>query len=207
MKANYDHHVFLNCPFDGNYTHLLHALIFVVHDCGFVARSALEVMEVGETRLKKILRIIEECQFGIHDLSRVELSEGKHPRFNMPFECGLFWGAMAFGDKKQKGKRLLVLDKKRFNTQRTMSDIAGQDVEPHNNQVSKLINAVRNFLKTNSTIALPGSNVIQKRFRKFQRELPLIAKALGISDKEILRLDYFSDYRDLVSSWLSVNAR
>jgi len=56
-------------------------------------RCALEVQDSSENRLKKILRIIGECQFAIHDISRTDLDK-KHqlPRFNMPFELGLFMG-------------------------------------------------------------------------------------------------------------------
>ncbi len=77
--------VFINCPFDQQYRPLLHALLFVVHDCGFHARAALEVEDSGEVRVQKILRIIGESPYGIHDISRVE-----SPRFNMPLELGLF---------------------------------------------------------------------------------------------------------------------
>jgi hypothetical protein len=40
-SADYDRRVFVNCPFDEAYTPLLHALIFTIHDLGFVARHAL----------------------------------------------------------------------------------------------------------------------------------------------------------------------
>jgi hypothetical protein len=51
-------------------------------------------------------------QFGIHDVSRVELDESnKLPRFNMPLELGLFLGAKSFSDEaRQKKKRCLILD-------------------------------------------------------------------------------------------------
>ena len=38
----YGDRVFLNVPFDKRYRALLEALVFAVHDCGFVARCALE---------------------------------------------------------------------------------------------------------------------------------------------------------------------
>jgi hypothetical protein len=41
--------------------------------------------------------MIGECDYGIHDLSRVEVDAGGIPRFNMPMELGLHLGARLFG--------------------------------------------------------------------------------------------------------------
>lgn len=76
--------VFINCPFDADYTPLLHAIVFAIHDCGFVARTALEEIDSGHTRLDKIVRIIEQCDHGIHDISRTTALPDDWPRFNMP---------------------------------------------------------------------------------------------------------------------------
>ena len=61
----YEGSVFLNVPFDKKYSRLSDALIFAVYDCGFVARSALEVEDCGKVRVEKILDIIEQSKFGI----------------------------------------------------------------------------------------------------------------------------------------------
>ncbi len=72
--------------------------MIAIYDLGFVARCALEDDDGGEIRLSKIERIIEECRFGIHDLSAVALDAGTNlPRFNMPLELGLFLGCKQFG--------------------------------------------------------------------------------------------------------------
>ena len=42
-SSAYDHNVFINCPFDEPYRPMLYALVFAVHDCGFKARSTLEI--------------------------------------------------------------------------------------------------------------------------------------------------------------------
>lgn len=96
-------HVFINCPFDRAYRPLLRALLFAIHDCGFRARSALEVEDSGEVRVQKIIRIIKESPLGIHDISRVELDPSSNlPRFNMPLELGLFMGAKVYGGADQQ---------------------------------------------------------------------------------------------------------
>ena len=87
QPSNYEDNVFINCPFDEEYRPMFRAMVFVIHDAGFIARCALEAENSAQARLDKILNIIDECKYGIHDLSRTELSHNSGlPRFNMPFE-------------------------------------------------------------------------------------------------------------------------
>ena len=73
-------------------------MVFTVHDCGFIARCALEEEDASQVRIDKIYNIIAECRYGIHDISRTELDENSGlPRFNMPLELGIFLGAKKFG--------------------------------------------------------------------------------------------------------------
>ena len=98
-------HVFINCPFDDGYKPLFNALVFVIYDLGFVARCAREADDSGEVRLAKIERMIEQCKYGIHDISEVSLDAVNHlPRFNMPLELGMFFGCKRFGSKTQSNK-------------------------------------------------------------------------------------------------------
>ena len=69
----YDRSVFINAPFDPDYAPIFDALVFAVHDCGFVARCALEDDDGARIRVAKIYDLIEACRFGIHDVSRTEL--------------------------------------------------------------------------------------------------------------------------------------
>lgn len=117
--------VFINCPFDADYQRILRAVIFAVHDCGFVARSALEVSDSSQNRLGKIVSIIESSQFGIHDLSRTQSDAAGYPRFNMPLELGLFLGCKANGGARRRNKNALVLDKSRYRYRRFISDNLG----------------------------------------------------------------------------------
>ena len=101
--ASYEDSVFINCPFDSQYQAIFYALVFAVHDCGYVARCALEVDDSGLVRIQKIEQMISDCRFGIHDISRVESDPHTQlPRFNMPLELGLFLGAKRYG---KSGKR------------------------------------------------------------------------------------------------------
>jgi hypothetical protein len=110
-SPDYERNIFLNCPFDDEYQPLFRAVMFAVLTCGFRARCALEADDGGEVRIAKIQRIIRDSQLGIHDISRTELDLATGlPRFNMPFELGLFLGAREFGAGQQRKKRALILD-------------------------------------------------------------------------------------------------
>lgn len=136
--ATYEDSVFVNCPFDAEYQEIFRAIVFTVHDCGFLARCALEVDDSGEVRIARINRIIRECRHGIHDISRTDADAvEKLPRFNMPLELGLFLGAREFGVGRQKLKRALILDTERYRFQRFCSDIAGQDIKAHEGSVAR----------------------------------------------------------------------
>ena len=109
--------VFLNVPFDRAYRPLFEAMVFAVHDCGFRPRCALEASDGGHVRVQKIAAIIRECRLGIHDISRTELDrKSRLPRFNMPFELGVFLGAKWFGDDSQRRKNTLVLDRAKYRS-------------------------------------------------------------------------------------------
>ncbi|HET8774877.1 MAG TPA: hypothetical protein VFP80_13840 [Thermoanaerobaculia bacterium] len=190
--------VFINCPFDQQYRPLLHALLFAVHDCGFLARAALEVEDSGEVRVQKILRIIGESSYGIHDISRVE-----SPRFNMPLELGLFLGAKAFGGPEQQEKGCLILDEEPYRYQTYCSDIAGQDVRAHGGKPSLAIELVRNWLSATPAARglIPSGSVLAKRYRSFRTALPAGCQKLQLNPRRLT----FRDRRTLVVGWLDEN--
>jgi hypothetical protein len=199
-RGVYERSVFLNCPFDAEYRPLLHAQVFAVQHCGFLARSAQEVEDGGEVRIGRIKRTIRECGYGIHDISRVELDGDRLPRFNMPLELGLFLGAQEYGDPEQNRKRSLVLDSEPFRYQRFCSDIAGQDVRAHFNDPGKVISAVRAMLATalHGVERIPGDAVIRKRYRLFRGELPALCQRLHIRPAEL----QFVELRSLIEEWI-----
>ena len=159
MQPIYTENVFINCPFDDAYKHIFYAIVFTVFDCGYIARCSFEIEDSGEIRIEKITRIISQCQYGIHDISRTELDkETNLPRFNMPLELGMFLGAKRFGDIEQKKKICLILDKEPYRYQRFISDIAGQDIQSHNDEDSEAIRTIRNWLRNVSGKGnIPGS--------------------------------------------------
>ncbi len=198
--SSYKFNVFLNCPFDKEYKPIFDAIIFAVFDCGFVPRCALEISDSGIVRIEKIISIIEQCGYGIHDISRVELDSSTGlPRFNMSFELGLFFGAKWSGSKKQRDKKCLILDAEPYRYKKFVSDISGQDIACHYNDPMKAIGCVRNWFKDSSGMTnVPGTNLIKNRYRKFLSDFPHICNILQISPDDIT----FNDYSQTVSEWL-----
>ena len=199
-SAHYTDNVFINCPFDVVYKPLFDAMVFTVHDCGFIARCALEEEDASQVRIDKIYNIIAGCRYGIHDISRIELDETSgFPRFNMPLELGIFLGAKKFGVADQKTKKCLVLDKEPYRYQQFISDIAGQDIHTHNNDVEMVVRGVRNWLRTVSgRQTIPGGNIIWERYQTFLRDLSQTAGEYQLEAEEMT----FHDYIFLIGKWL-----
>jgi len=173
------------------------AIVFTVLACGFRPRSALEAGNGGDVRVDKIIRLINECSFSIHDLSAVELdSINSLPRFNMPFELGL-----AIGLKKGAGSRnsFLILERVAYTSQKCLSDIAGQDLQAHHGDVGETITIVRNWLRTESRReGLPGPKTIIKEFEAYQTSLPSICDEAGIDPAGLP----FVEKVGLAATWL-----
>ena len=203
----YKNSVFLNVPFDRTYKPLLEAAVFAIHDCGFIARCALEDDDSSRIRVDKIYELISGSRYGIHDISRVTLDHVHHlPRFNMPLELGLWLGAKRFGNKRDKEKRALVLDRLPHRYQIFCSDIAGQDVQFHNNDPAIFIRGIRNWLRNSpdyKNVAFPSSESMVNRYLRFREELPVICRNQGLNSKAL----EFNDYATLVASWLVFNPR
>ena len=195
--------VFINVPFDRQYRKLFHALVFTVHECGFISRCALEGDDGSQVRMDKLYDIIRDCPLGIHDLSRTTLdSVNRLPRFNMPLELGVFLGAKRYGNSAQQKKSCLILERDRYRYHKFCSDISGQDVRAHNNNVHDAIASVRNWLRAaRPGRRMPGGDAIAKRYYRFRLDLPRMCRV----DQVDLREPPFLDYRMLVVGWQAEN--
>jgi hypothetical protein len=201
--ADFSNAVFVNCPFDADYKPIFDAIVFAITDLGFIARSAREGDDGGETRLSKIQGIIEQCRYGVHDISAVQLNPHYQlPRFNMPLELGLFLGCKRYGERSQQKKVALILDSEPHRYQIFISDIAGQDIHSHNNDVRTAIRELRTWLATESRRKrLPGGQDIFNRYQRFQAVLPSLCEELRLAPEEVT----FKDLRQMAADWLSLN--
>ncbi len=204
--SGYATNVFINCPFDVEFEPLFHAIVVAVIQCGYTVRCALEADDTGATRIDRIYRLIEECRFGVHDISRIEHDTVNNlPRFNMPFELGLFLGARRFGARPHRDKHCLVLEADRYRYQKYLSDIAGQDIRQHDSEPAKAVGAVRDWLaasRPKSAKPLPGATAIMRHYGEFQANLPAMLRA---ADLEPAELGFF-DRANLMAQFLETRA-
>jgi hypothetical protein len=191
--------VFINCPFDDEFASSFRALIFAILVCGFRPRSARELDDGGQTRIDKIYGLVEECRYGIHDISRTELDPVHQlPRFNMPLELGLFLGARRFGGTHQKAKRILILDVEQYRYQRFVSDLAGMDIHEHGGDPLRALATTRNWLANVSRRELPSADRVRRVYEAFLDDLPDLAAALEFNPDQIP----YVDYERIVATWL-----
>lgn len=172
-----------------------------MYACGFRPRSALEVVDSSGERLTKIQRIIQESKFGIHDISKTELDPTtKLPRFNMPFELGLFLAAKAFGSSQQKSKVALILDSTRY---RYREFISGRDIETHDAKPDRAIHQVRNFLDScrGGANSLPGGSHIVTKYHAFTKQLPAASKKIKLNADELT----YGDMCRAMERWVKDN--
>jgi len=201
-KLEYNDGVFINCPFDLDFKPIFDAITFTVFDCGFIARCTKEEQDASQIRIEKIYTIISNCRYGIHDISRTELDVSTgFPRFNMPFELGIFLASKRFGNDEQRKKKCLILEKTPYKYQQFMSDISGQDIEAHENNPKKAVGIVRNWLRNASRRrSTPGGYEIWRHYQIFIDDLPSMCKDLRLKQNELI----FNDYTSLVTEWLKL---
>ncbi len=201
----FERSVFINCPFDRAYRRLLEAIVFTVQACGLEPRCAQEAANSAENRLDRIAEIIGQCQYGIHDISRIEMTDGL-PRFNMPLELGLDLGCRKYGKPHQRLKCLLILDRVEHQYDRTISDLSGQDIEAHHNKPTDCIRAIRRWIVRTSASTggnIPGANLIVTHYRKFRRDLPAFCKELALDPKDL----QFVELSRVIQIWRTHQAK
>ena len=165
----FETNVFVNCPFDDDYRQLLLSVLFAIKRLGFNPRLSLERNDSGESRIDKILSLIRESKFGIHDLSRIVASDSnEHYRMNMPFELGIDYGCQKLNDDIWSSKKILILEKEKYRYQKALSDLSGSDIKNHNDDPVKIIKVVRNWFVPNEINRAPSGNAIWQEFNDFQ---------------------------------------
>jgi hypothetical protein len=115
--------VFLNIPYDPQFTRLYLAYITALSAISFLPQATLGI--TGNRRLDRIASLIKSCAYSIHDLSRVQLDRHTPltPRFNMPFELGL---AVAWAQAHPR-HRWFVFESVRRRLNKSLSDLDGTD--------------------------------------------------------------------------------
>jgi hypothetical protein len=200
-RQAYNRSVFINCPFDDAYREQFRAMVFTLLRCGFHARSSLEIDDGSVVRIQKIFDIVEQCRYGIHDLSRVEL-HGGFPRFNMPLELGIFLAAKRYGTGQQDKKSALIFEHRKFTYNKFISDINGQDIRAHGGRAKKMVAAIRDWLQSYTKSSLPGGSALWNDYKQFKSWLSPKCRAARL-DRDALTWD---DLYNLVEEWIETSS-
>lgn len=198
--AEYDVSVFINCPFDDKYEPLFRALVFTISSCGFIAQCAKGASNQN-LRFQRILELVGECRYGIHDLSRIKARA--MPRNNMPLELGVFIGCQRFGASFDYEKEYLILDRNAHDYNQHTSDVKADDAEYHQNKPNLLIERVRNWLANrpfrDRSQPIPGADQLQERYARFTNDAPALCQALYLTFEKLL----FEEFRAITTDWLA----
>ncbi|WP_158975478.1 hypothetical protein [Cellulophaga sp. L1A9] len=198
----FDKNVFINCPFDNDFRPLLKALVFELIYLGFSPKLS-QTLSSSSIRVNEIKNLIRTCKFGIHDLSRSKaMIIGELPRFNMPYELGLDIGALEFGSKNLKTKKILILETEKYHYQKVISDIAGQDIENHDDDPKTLITKVRNWFSANfPEETLVVQSVIWIAYNQFIDDLG--SNLSGTYTEEEIEEMPIGDFIKFVTDWIT----
>jgi hypothetical protein len=141
------------------------ALVAALVCTGQTPRTVLEIPP-SAGRLDRLLDLISGCPYSLHDLSRVQLSNGRLrvPRFNMPFELGL---AVGLAQRAPKRHQFRLLEERSFRVQHSLSDLNGYDPYIHHGTPSGMYNAICDVF----THVRPFPIAEKSRFRSVYRAL------------------------------------
>lgn len=202
----FDRNVFVNCPFDEEFYPLLRPLLFTIIYLGLKPRIALEDADSGQLRIDKIVQLVSESRYAIHDLSRIEaIKAGELYRLNMPYELGLDAGCRHFGTEQQRSKKSLVLEKESFRYKVAFSDLSGYDIASHGNDPIQVVFEVRNWLKAVCKVSASGPTKIWSAFTDFMANNFDTLSLDGFSPSQIEKLP-IAELIEHMESWITKKA-
>lgn len=202
----FDKNVFVNVPFDETFYDLLRPLLFTIVYLGLTPRIASETMDSGKVRIDRIVELVRESQYAIHDLSRMSaLNAGDLFRLNMPFELGIDLGARYFGQSKLKKKKCLILEAEPYRYKAAISDLSGSDIAHHNNEPAKVAVVVRNWLRNTCKVHAAGPTLIWDSFNYFMADLHVDLMARGFSEKDIDALP-IPELIEYMTTWVAAQS-
>jgi hypothetical protein len=188
--------VFLNIPYDKKFERLFLAYIAGLSAFGMVPRATLEIPD-SSRRLDKILNLIRDCKYSIHDLSRVELDREKPctPRFNMPFELGL---TVAIRDGKGKRKEnWYVFESKGYRLEKSLSDLNGTDPKIHDGRVSGVLGELCHIFRRRGR--QPSVPQMMRIYREIRKRQSVILKESGATS--LYKARVFKNVCVVASAW------
>jgi hypothetical protein len=156
--------VFLNIPYDKKFERLFLAFISGTIALGMNPRATLEIAN-STRRLERILDLIRQCEYSVHDLSRVEVDRAapRTPRFNMPFELGLSVALDKSGARGERG--WFVCESRNYRLAKSLSDLNGTDPFVHDGTIEGVFRELANMF------GRPGKQPTVQQMRSIYRRL------------------------------------
>ena len=201
-SATFDRNVFINCPFDPDYYKFLQPLLFTIVYLGLRPQMA-QTVDSGAVRIDRILRLIRNSKYSIHDLSRiVAKQEGEIARFNMPFELGLDIGMRSASRRgRLTTKQNLIIEQVSFRYQKALSDLAGNDIQVYGESPERLVLIVRNWFTAILHPKQPSGSFIWEEFNEFQSYFNAYTAEEGYDENDLATLPV-NELIYLMRSWV-----
>ncbi len=201
-RGDFHSNIFINCPFDDDYTRLLRPLLFSAVRAGLTVRIASEIFDSGVARIHRICDLVRESKYSVHDLSRMRASfEGEIHRMNMPFELGLDIGCRVFSRGLRSQKRCLILGTEQYEYQKALSDLSNSDIKRHKDQPEDVVRQVRNWFVEVGIDGVPSGTVIWEQFNEFMADFYQDREAEGFGGKD-LQMMPVPEYVGFIEAWI-----
>ena len=205
VNPNFTKNVFINCPFDKGYVPLLRPLVFTILYFDYIPGIATESFDSGEIRINKILKLIKESKYSIHDLSRIQSSKAKEiSRFNMPLELGLDIGCRKFMGNAWNKKKCLILESRRFRYQKAISDLSGSDIKTHGDNPENLVRQVRNWFVEAVKVNVCSPSIIWESFNEFMSDFYNKRKSEGFKSRDLQEMP-MPELIKFMRCWIKAN--
>ena len=145
--------VFLNVPYDEEFSRLYIAYIVGLSQLDLVPHIAFEIPG-GKRRLDRIFELIQSCRYSIHDLSRVDVSATPTglPRFNMPLELGM---TITWANLHPKRHTWSVWESEPYRLQRSASDLNGTNPYIHRGTAEGVLSELRDAFRRDRAPSVP----------------------------------------------------
>ena len=193
--------VFVNCPFDKEYKEYLQVILFSLKYFGKEPKLTTTFSKEHDTRINKIMKDIEDCQYSIHDISRNKCNckgdEEEYYRLNMPFELGLFKGYYENTVQTEKNDILVICNNK-YDWQKALSDYQSFDIKTYKDKL-ELMDIIREWMQEDHRLK---QKLITRRenFFTFLKDgfsdegvEDTDEEVLGLSEKDFIC--YFDDWK------------
>ena len=103
----------------------------------------------------------------------------------MPFELGIDFGCKRFGGDHLSEKTILILERTKYDYQKSLSDISGWDIHVHDESFEEAIRRVRDWLIDKAGAERMGAARIQGKYATFQEWYWKRERAAGASEEDI----------------------